>query len=74
LKQISSQEIFKSQNEFEIIQNGTVPAMKEKNKTESAVALSLILNNYQSNIPLKNPEFSDLASPEVEFKDVILFS
>lgn len=74
LKQISTKEIFKSKSEFELIQNGTDPAMKEKNKSESAVALSMILSNYQSNIPLKNPEFSDVASPEVEFKDVIILN
>ena len=72
LKQISTKEIFKSKNEFELVQNGTDPVMREKNKRESAVALSMIISNYQSSIPLKNPEFSDLANPEVEFKDVLI--
>ena len=74
MKQISIKEIFKSKCEFELIQNGTNLNMREKNKNESAIALSLILNNYESSIPLKNPEFSDLASPETEFKDVIYFN
>jgi hypothetical protein len=74
LKQISTKEIFKSKSEFELIQNGTNLNMREKNKNESAIALSLILNNYESTIPLKNPEFSDLVSPETEFKDVIYFN
>jgi len=72
LKQISIKEIFKSKSEFELIQDGTDLTTREKNKNESAVALSMIMNNYESNVHLKNPEFSDMTNPEVDFKDVIL--
>ena len=70
LKQISTKEIFKSKNEFDLIQDGTDPSYKEKNKAESAIALSMIINNYENNIHLKSPEFSDVTNPEVDFKDV----
>ena len=70
-KQISIKEIFRNKNELDLIQNGTDSNIHDKNKMESAVALSLIINNYDNNIHLKNPEFSDMMNPEVEFKDVI---
>lgn len=70
MKLISSKEIFQSKNEQDLIQNGTDLNMQQKNKSDTAVALSLLMDNYESNMKLKNPEFNDISNPEVEFKDV----
>jgi len=70
LKQISTKEIFKSKNDFDLIQDGISQSSREKNKNESAVALSMIINNFEHNLHLKNPELSDMGNPEIDFKDV----
>ncbi len=70
LKQISTNEIFKFKTEFDLIEDGTDVSIIEKNKNQSAVALSLFMNNYDSNLHLKNPEYTDMGNPEDDFKDV----